>query len=268
MIKKFQQGGKQEDAVMQFVKGIADTLQADPQQVIQAAQQNPDALKAAVQVYQETQDIQKAAQTFAQAIQGKAKKAEHGAKLEYVKGLKKTCAKDEELVYFKNGGKAGCGCKKKVKPVKKAKCGTAVEKFKKMQQGGIAPKSKDRYKNGKKDSYANGYEHVDVVIGQKPNFYIQAPTISRTISSDGNDTTFVEVPEHSSFVTTKPRIVKNNWIQDESRQIINGKYPKIYNNSPEYYIMKRRFSEAQLATPGEFKHFTPSSYQRIRDFRK
>ena len=136
MIKKFQQGGKQEDAVMQFVKGIADTLQADPQQVIQAAQQNPDALKAAVQVYQETQDIQKAAQTFAQAIQGKAKKAEHGAKLEYVKVLKKTCAEDEELVYFKNGGKTGCGCKKKVKPVKKAKCGTAVEKFKKMQQGG------------------------------------------------------------------------------------------------------------------------------------
>ena len=131
MIKKFQQGGKQEDAVMQFVKGIADTLQADPQQVIQAAQQNPDALKAAVQVYQETQDIQKAAQTFAQAIQGKAKKAEHGAKLEYVKGLKKTCAEDEELVYFKNGGKAGCGCKKKAKPVKKAKCGTAIEKFKK-----------------------------------------------------------------------------------------------------------------------------------------
>lgn len=43
----------------------------------------------------------------------KTKKALHGAKLQYVKNLKHICNEDEELVYFKKGGKVGCGCVKK-----------------------------------------------------------------------------------------------------------------------------------------------------------
>ena len=94
MINKFQQGGKQ-DPIMQFVQGLAETLQADPQQIIQVAQQNPDALKAAVQVYQQTQDMNQAAQTFAQALQKQVQAARHGAKLQYLKSLKNKCEDDE-----------------------------------------------------------------------------------------------------------------------------------------------------------------------------
>lgn len=109
MIKKFQQGGQQ-DAIMQFVQGLAETLQADPQQIVQIAQQNPDALKSAVQVYQETQDIQKAAQAFVQATKQQAQRAAHGAKLQYLKTLKNKCEEGEELVYYKAGGAVKCGC--------------------------------------------------------------------------------------------------------------------------------------------------------------
>lgn len=112
MIRKFQQGGQQ-DAVMQFVKGLADTLQADPQQIIQIAQQNPDALKTAVQVYQETKDMKQAAQAFAQSVSKQTQSAKHGAKLRYIRSLKNQCAEDEELRYYKKGGSVGCGCVKK-----------------------------------------------------------------------------------------------------------------------------------------------------------
>lgn len=111
MIQKFQQGGQQE-AIMQFVQGIAQTLKADPQQIVQIAQQNPEALQQAVQVYQQTQDINQAAQTFVQAAQQR-KKAAHGAKLNYIKRLKHQCADDEEVVYYKKGGIMGCDCQKK-----------------------------------------------------------------------------------------------------------------------------------------------------------
>ena len=115
MIDKFQKGGKQQDAVIQFVKGLADTLQADPNEVVQLAQNNPDALESAVQVYQQTKgDMKKAAQAFAQTIQKKKQKALHGAKLQYVKNLKNQCADDEEIYYYKKGGSLGCGCKKKM----------------------------------------------------------------------------------------------------------------------------------------------------------
>lgn len=149
------------------------------------------------------------------------------------------------------------------------KCGSkVVKKFKKHHQGGSlngipfmqegTPKAGIRYKGGKKDSFKNeNHENVDVIMGQKPNFYTHAPVISRIISSDGNDTTFVEVPEHTSFTSIKPRVAKNNWIED-----LNNK--KIYNNSPEYYIMRRRFSEASLASPGKFKFFVSKPYTPLK----
>ena len=137
MIKKFQQGGKQQDAIMQFVEGLAQTLQANPQQVIQIAQQNPDALKSAVQVFQQTQDMNQAAQAFQQALQQKTQAAKHGAKLNYLKSLKHQCAEDEEVVYYKEGGSVGCGCKKKMEDGGQTPKGQApkkknnvIEKFK------------------------------------------------------------------------------------------------------------------------------------------
>ena len=150
MINKFQQGGQagsQEQAIMQFIQGIAEVLQADPQQVAQIAQQNPNALKSAVQVYQQTQDIQQAAQAFAQSMQQQTQAARHGAKLNYIKSLKHQCAEDEELYYYKKGGKVGCGCKKKEDggEVKKAKAGcSVVDKFRKMQRGGKSNKADEK----------------------------------------------------------------------------------------------------------------------------
>lgn len=150
MINKFQQGGKQDEAIMQFVQGIAQVLQADPQQVVQAAQQNPEALKAAVQVFQKTQDIKQAAQTFAQAVQQKTQAAKHGAKLNYIKSLKHQCAEDEEVYYFKKGGSVGCGCRKKEDggEVTKAQKGTAVDKFKKRKVQTDFSKDEEEYFKG------------------------------------------------------------------------------------------------------------------------
>ena len=140
MINKFQQGGKQDkEAIMQFVQGIAQVLKAEPQQIVQAAQQNPDALKTAVQVFQQTQDIQQAAKAFAEELQKKTQAARHGAKLNYLKSLKHQCAEDEEVYYYKKGGKAGCGCRKKEDGGELVKDSTktskAVEAFKKRKQG-------------------------------------------------------------------------------------------------------------------------------------
>lgn len=128
MINKFQQGGRQQDAIMQFVQGLAETLQADPNQIVEIAQQNPEALKSAVQVYQETQDMNKAAQAFQQVLQAKTRAMKHGAKLQYLKSLKNQCAEDEELIYYKRGGSIDCGC------VKKQDGGKTPQKAQKAEQ--------------------------------------------------------------------------------------------------------------------------------------
>lgn len=160
MITKFQQGGQaaNQKALMQFVQGIAQVLKIDPKQIVQIVQQKPESLNAAVQVFQQTQDIQQAAQAFAQSVQ----KAKQGAKLQYLNSLKGICKKDEELVYMKSGGKVCSVCQKKKEiisnnPVKefkakcggrfkaecggrfKAKCGGKMKKKKKMEVGGQIP---------------------------------------------------------------------------------------------------------------------------------
>ena len=147
------QGGKQsqsEEQLVKFIQGLAQVLKAEPEQVYQAAQKNQEAFANAWNIYNQTQDIQKAAQTFVEALQSQAKQqaqvARHGSKLNYLKALKHQCADDEELVYYKTGGKVGCGCRKKenggtvqgnykdaVTKFKMAKCGS---KMKKHQQGG------------------------------------------------------------------------------------------------------------------------------------
>ena len=68
--------------------------------------------------------------------QKKTSKDLHGAKLNYIKTLKHQCADDEELVYYKVGGKVDCGCKKKGGDIEpKKECGGgAVSKFKKARK--------------------------------------------------------------------------------------------------------------------------------------
>lgn len=140
---------KQKDAVMQFVQGLAETLKAKPEDIIQIAQQQPDALEVAVQKYQETKgDMTQAAQAFKSYLEKKTKAARHGAKLQYVKSLKNQCADDEELYYYKKGGSLGCGCKKK------------------MEEGGQTPKKSpvDKFRNAwtKKDE-----QKLDSLSSQK-----------------------------------------------------------------------------------------------------
>ena len=90
-------------------------------------EKHPEEYKQAVQNQQKQQQAQ-------------AKKALHGAKLNYFKSLKNQCAEDEEVVYYKKGGSVGCGCKKKEDggQVKKDCRDSAIAKFKaqRMQSGG------------------------------------------------------------------------------------------------------------------------------------
>lgn len=69
---------------------------------------------------------------YAQYQREKKQMALHGAKLNYFKNLKHQCADNEELVYYKVGGKVDCGCKKKGGDIEpKKECGGgAVSKFK------------------------------------------------------------------------------------------------------------------------------------------
>ena len=141
MINKFQTGGKQtsqgNDAIVKFVQALAGVLKTDPQKVIQIAQQNPEALEAAVQVYQKSQNIEQAAQAFSQAVQQQTIAARHGAKLNYLKSLKNQCPEGQEPYYYKKGGMVKCGCSgKKLQDGGEVKKESAVTKFKKQRSEG------------------------------------------------------------------------------------------------------------------------------------
>jgi hypothetical protein len=134
MIKrKFQQGGQidqQQQALVQFIQGIAQVAQVDPQQVMQLAQQEPDRLETAVQVFQQTQDIQQAAQAF---FQKEVQSAKKGAKLNYLKELSGKCPEGQQLVYFKSGGHICSKCmakKQKGDTIEEAKCCSKMKKKK------------------------------------------------------------------------------------------------------------------------------------------
>ena len=81
--------------------------------------------------------------------QKQAKKALHGAKLQYIRSLKNQCPEGEELYYYKKGGRVGCGCKKKEDGGEVVKAGlgcSAVDKFKsarKMQKAGKIQEKKE-----------------------------------------------------------------------------------------------------------------------------
>ena len=103
-----------------------------------------DGAKKKIQKIQKTGKVdQEDLKGFAESEQkskGKTSKDLHGAKLNYIKTLKHQCADDEELVYYKVGGKVDCGCKKKGGDIEpKKECGGGpVTEFKKARkaQGG------------------------------------------------------------------------------------------------------------------------------------
>lgn len=202
MINKFQTGGKQtsqgNDAIVKFVQALAGVLKADPKQVIQIAQQNPEALKAAVQVYQKSQNIEQAAQAFSQAVQQtqatqqqQTIAARHGAKLNYLKSLKNQCPEGQEPYYYKKGGMVKCGCAgkkfedggevkkenaitrfKKTITSKKSNLGEGIKKGMKTTTDSVVKTAKakqwsDEYKRTTKASGINDSPTKDYVTGDK-----------------------------------------------------------------------------------------------------
>ena len=148
-IKKFQTGGQTQDPVMQVIQGLI----SDPERTIQMLGQMQSQQGGKEQVNAIVQEIAKRAKNgdaqAAQAVQvlqqamGGARKAEYGAKLDYIKHIKGICPEGTEKVYLKNGG---CLCekaktekgdkmenKKEFFDAKKEKCGG---KMKKHQDGG------------------------------------------------------------------------------------------------------------------------------------
>ena len=104
--------------------------------------------------------IQKLYQEFiAQYQQSQARMARHGAKLNYISKLQNLkCAEDEEITYFKVGGKVCKKCQKKKEeldkkgalpytPMQKAETGTKLVQEFKMKCGGKA-KKKSKGENG------------------------------------------------------------------------------------------------------------------------
>lgn len=118
-------------------------------------------------------------------LEGMAKKAAHGAKLEYIKSISHKCNDDEELVYFKRGGRVDCGCRdKKMKgggkttettlkdmpwvaefKAKRAKKKAEEEARKKAEE---AQRKRDIQFA---DDYNEGYSHVEKNKGVKKNCF-------------------------------------------------------------------------------------------------
>lgn len=131
----------------------------------------------------------------------------------------------------------------------------------KFQKGGQAPSALDRYKDATKFQFISNDNRVRQILAPRTSaFSLKHPAmIEQRISSDGQDTTYAEFPEHTSLVTVKPRIAKNDWTLK-----YNGK--KEFNNSPEYNILKRRFNQASLASKGNFTPWSFNKYQILSSF--
>lgn len=152
-----------------------------------------DGAKKKIQKIQKTGKVdQEDLKGFAESEQkskGKTPKDLHGAKLNYIKTLKHQCADDEELVYYKVGGKVDCGCKKKGGDIEpKKECGGgAVAKFKMTRkaeggwltrladatgsQGGFRKAQQEQKKEKEKkqqDQQKEGWnKHGDYVVRKK-----------------------------------------------------------------------------------------------------
>jgi len=162
--------------------------------------------------------------------------ARHGAKLNYIKSLKHQCNSDEELVYFKKGGRVDCGCvKKEQKGGKQPEKMSSVESFKisRHKEGNpklpTAPKAREAYAGGTyhedNRSLADKVRKRKVSTVTEPMNRNKIPrSISQTVTSKG-DTIYTETPGNDGTVRIKERTA--------------GK------NSPDYSTMKRRYNEAK-----------------------
>lgn len=146
MINKFQQGGaapQQEGGVLAQIQQLPREQQ---QQIMQAFAQWAQQKGVDIQQLQSNPAaLEQALGQFMQEVQAQqAQMARQGAKLRFIKGLKRQCNEDEELRYFKAGGSIGCEC------VKKNKKGAKVDIKKNALQQFKEKKGKELEKCGGK----------------------------------------------------------------------------------------------------------------------
>lgn len=114
---------------------VQAALQGDEQaiqQIVMAAMQGDEqatalleqAQQAAEQGDQNAAQFVQAAMQVAQQMQSQAQAARQGAKIQYLRHLRRECAPGEKLVYFKAGGKVCKKCQK----IEEAKCGKKMSK--------------------------------------------------------------------------------------------------------------------------------------------
>lgn len=113
-------------------------------------------------------------------LQGMSKKAAHGAKLQYIKSISHKCNDDEELVYFKRGGRVDCGCRgKKMEDGGKTdlndmpwKAAFKARQAKKRAEEEAKKKAQEAQRKKDiqfADDYNEGYSHVEKNKGVKRN---------------------------------------------------------------------------------------------------
>ena len=120
-----------DEQIQQVIEQISQAVQESPETVMAAIQNGGEEGFKQVVTSLQKGDV-KSAKAMIQQLAG-ARKVARGAKLQYIKKLKNQCADDEELYYYKKGGRVGCGCKKKEDggEVETGKKGSIISRFKK-----------------------------------------------------------------------------------------------------------------------------------------
>ena len=183
--------------------------------------------------------------------QTQAKKALHGAKLNYFKSLKHQCAEDEEVVYYKKGGSVGCGCKKK------------------MEEGGQTPKNKnnaiDKFKNRKQDQASRDSLRINSIKGDdeleavRPGSYKPNPKHN---PKDPNSRTHIWVPDRTKEPYNKDKkAVKKGangtyvdvpmWAMDPASKWQKQDYLKSNGVNPNTWKGTKAFTDAPSLKKGD-----------------
>lgn len=175
MIKKFQQGGQQQQQLDQIFAMINQQPEEALKQLVQSGAKPEDIAKIVQVGVQQGKINPEIGKSIMQALQGQVSAARHGMKLQYIKSLKHQCADDEELYYYKKGGSVGCGCKKKEEggEVEKAKKGCkAVENFKAIKKGQKGPKDTLKFKDqAARDSFYINTHGAEDLESTRPGSY-------------------------------------------------------------------------------------------------
>lgn len=136
MINKYQQGGAAPQQGGGILAQIQQLPQEQQQQLMQAFAQWAQQKGVDIQQLQSNPEaLEQALGQFMQEMQAQqTQMAKHGAKLQYIKGLKHQCQEGEHLEYFAKGGVVGCGCVKNKKGGKAEPKKNALEQYKESKK--------------------------------------------------------------------------------------------------------------------------------------